>query len=148
MWTGLRKSFCPEGTTLMVAWQFIARDAHNKTTRPVGHGLSWSTRPFAAYGSRSFPPTQSHRTLRDGSFLASVPGSKLPGYLHYVPSGQNSSSTLVRKIEATPRGASPPTSLSYLRDYFTAFGTTARQQVAIATCNSQPATLHHRLSSL
>ena len=31
--------------------------------------------------------TRSHRTLRDGSFIGRIPGNKLPGYLHSVPTG-------------------------------------------------------------
>ena len=33
----------------------------------------------------------SNRTLRDGSFLKRIPGNKLPGYVHLVPSGQQTS---------------------------------------------------------
>ena len=38
--------------------------------------------------SQNVPSTQSHRSLRDGSFLGHVPGSKLPGYYHLFPTGQ------------------------------------------------------------
>ena len=42
-------------------------------------------------------------SLRDGHlFWGHIPGNKLPGYLHLVPSGQKNSRTPVRKIEATP----------------------------------------------
>jgi len=71
-----------------------------QTTRPVGHGLSWSTRAFTAQGDRTFRPTQSHHTLRDGSFLGHIPGSKLPGYYHSVPPGQKPFVTPIRKIDS------------------------------------------------
>jgi hypothetical protein len=96
----------------MVAWQFTARNSIKKTTRPVGHGLSWSTRGFTAYDGRSFLPTQSHRTLRDGSFFASIPGSELPGYLHSVPSGLQTSPTPVHISEAREISATSATSCS------------------------------------
>jgi hypothetical protein len=35
-------------------------------------------------------------------FSGCIPGSKLPGCYHLVPSGQKSSLTLVHKIESTP----------------------------------------------
>ena len=31
---------------------------------------------------------RSNRSLRDGSFSYNIPGSKLPGYYHSVPTGQ------------------------------------------------------------
>ena len=58
-----------------------------KKTRPVGYGLSWSTprSPFKVE-ERSSGPIIPFPTGRV-QFLA-FPGSKLPGYLHLVPSGQ------------------------------------------------------------
>jgi len=44
----------------------------------------------------------SDRTLRDGSFVEPIPGNKLPGYLHLVPSGQQTSPTPVHIFEAAP----------------------------------------------
>src|SRR6201987_6376510 len=42
---------------MKVAWQFTAWNAFTKKTRPVGHGLSWSTDRFAIQvEERSFPP--------------------------------------------------------------------------------------------
>jgi hypothetical protein len=69
-----------------------------------GYGLSWSTRACTARCDRRFPPTESHRTLRDGSFLGHIPGSKLPGYLHLVPSGQQTIPTGVHIFESTSFG--------------------------------------------
>jgi hypothetical protein len=43
---------------------------------------------------------RSYRSLRDGSFSCSIPGSKLPGYYHLVPAGQNLRRP-VHKIDAT-----------------------------------------------
>jgi hypothetical protein len=36
---------------------------------------------------------RSYRSLRDGSFSYSIPGSKLPGYYHSVPTGQKPPAT-------------------------------------------------------
>jgi len=87
---------------LIVAWSGSGRtrNAFKKTTRPVGHGLSWSTRTFTAYGGRSFPATQSHRT---GRFPFSHPFQAVNCLATFIPSlrDKNSSSTPVRKIETT-----------------------------------------------
>jgi hypothetical protein len=40
-------------------------------------------------------------SLRDGSFSCGIPGSKLPGYYHSVPTGQKPPDT-VHQINAAP----------------------------------------------
>ena len=68
---------------MKIAWQFTAWNAFTKKTRPVGHGLSWSTDRFAIQGWATFLPTliTPFPTGRV-RFLAS-PGSKPPGYDHW-----------------------------------------------------------------
>ena len=51
---------------MKVAWQFTARNAFTKKTRPVGHGLTRSTDRFIDQGLRKVRPAQSYRSLRDG----------------------------------------------------------------------------------
>jgi len=60
---------------MKVARQFTAWDAFRKRSRPVGNGVMVSTRAVTAKGSKTFPPTQSYRTLRDGYFPGHIPGS-------------------------------------------------------------------------
>ncbi len=43
-----------------------------------------------------------HRPSGTVRLFGRIPGNKLPGYDHPVPSGQQISQTTVRKIEATP----------------------------------------------
>src|SRR5215469_8907256 len=73
---------------MIVAWQFTARECVLKKIRPVGYGLTWSTAAFTTQGRRTFPPTQSYRSLTGRFGFFRIPGSKLPGYYHSVPSGQ------------------------------------------------------------
>jgi hypothetical protein len=68
--------FVPEGLdegSLAVYCQGM----RSKKTRPVGHGLSWSTGTFTIQGGGMFLPTQSYRSLRDGFRFLAIPGSKL-----------------------------------------------------------------------
>src|SRR5215469_11258373 len=69
---------------MIVAWQFTARECVLKKIRPVGYGLTWSTGAFTTQGRRTFPPTQSYRSLTGRFGFFSIPGSKLPGYYHLV----------------------------------------------------------------
>jgi len=65
--------------------------------RPVGYGMSGYPRRIAYRYSLDHPSASakcwlggsnpSHRTLRDGSSLAMIPGNELPGYDHIVPTG-------------------------------------------------------------
>ena len=84
-----------------VAWQFIAREAPQedppRRVRCDGfrRGLpSRSALPFLLGIKRLSITTnlgataESYRTLRGGSFLPNLPGNKLPGYVHLVPTGQ------------------------------------------------------------
>jgi len=89
----------------MVAWQFIARDAFKKTTRPVGHGLSWSTRAFTAYGGRSSP--KPNHTVPFGTVPFSRPFQAVNCLATFIPSlwDKNSSSAPDRNIEATQPAA-------------------------------------------
>jgi hypothetical protein len=70
-------------------------------TTEEGYGLSYFIRAVLAQGGGRFPPIQSHRTLRDGSFLGHIPGSKVPGYHHRVLGGQKAFSAPVHNTEAT-----------------------------------------------
>jgi hypothetical protein len=63
MWTGVGRFVVPKGrndSSLAV----YCLECDQRTTRPVGHGLSWSAGVFTAQGRRTFPPIQSHRSLR------------------------------------------------------------------------------------
>jgi hypothetical protein len=89
MWTGVGRFVVPKGrndSSLAV----YCLECDQRTTRPLGHGLSWSAGVF-------YPRKVAERSLRpnhirrggDGSFLGHIPGSKLPRYYHLVPPGQN-----------------------------------------------------------
>jgi hypothetical protein len=45
----------------------------------------------------------SNRSLRDGFFIGLIPGRKLPGYHHIVPSGRKPLDTLPAKIDSESR---------------------------------------------
>ena len=66
--------------THLTDWGFILW----KLAKPVSHHAERET----ARANRS------HRTLRGGSSLRIVPGNKLPGYDHLVPTGRSSSQTM------------------------------------------------------
>src|SRR5215469_16137412 len=99
---------------MIVAWQFTARECVLKKIRPVGYDLTWSTSPFITQGRRTFPPTQSYRSLSGRFGFFGIPGSKLPGYYHLVPSGQKpehlstSSTPHHRNDSATACPTKPP----------------------------------------
>src|ERR1700749_3642995 len=47
-----------------------------------------------------------NKGLRDGSFLSGIPGSKLPGYYHSVPTGQKPPDTCPRnRLHSTGNGS-------------------------------------------
>jgi hypothetical protein len=72
----------------MVARQFTARDARNRT-RPVGNGMIGSEGTSSTLiGKPVSRPTQTV-PYGTGPFCKRIPGSELPGYLHLVPPGQN-----------------------------------------------------------
>ena len=88
---------------MKVARHFDAWNRPQKRARRVGQGLmdwrrcrvTFRTSCLSKPGNVRTPKSgrhdgliRSHRTLRDGSFFAPIPGNKLPGYLHSVPSGQ------------------------------------------------------------
>ena len=52
---------------------------------------------------------RSYRTLRDGSLFAQIPGNKLPGCLHFVPTGQAPNELLPvgRRFRLWYRGVMP-----------------------------------------
>jgi hypothetical protein len=91
---------------MKVARQFTAWNAFTKKARTVGHGLSWSTDGFAIQvenvPSHPIIPFPTGRVR----FLPS-PGSKLPGYDHLVPSGQNAFPRPVHKIDSTSPAPGP-----------------------------------------
>src|SRR5215471_2878109 len=72
-----------------------------KKIRPVGNGMSWSTGVFSTQARTTFLPTQSYRSLTGRFGFFRIPGSKLPGYLHFVPSGQKPFLRPVHKIDST-----------------------------------------------
>jgi len=72
---------------MIVAWQFTAWNGFGKRNRPVGNGVIGAERTFYHLEGGTREQTTSD-SLRDGSFFNRIPGSKLPGYLHLVPSGQ------------------------------------------------------------
>ena len=86
---------------MIVAWQFTARECVLKKIRPVGCGLTWSTSRFTTQGRRTFPPTQSYRSLSGRFGFFRIPGGKLPGYYHLVPSGQKTPGRFVCIFDAT-----------------------------------------------
>lgn len=68
--------------------------------RPVGYGMSGYPWRIAYRHSLDHPAkcwlggsNPSHRTLRDGSSLAIIPGNELPGYDHIVPTGHDKKNT-------------------------------------------------------
>jgi len=63
--------------------------------------MSWSTGALTARGRRTFLPTRSYRSLTGRFDFSASPGSKLPGYLHFVPSGQKSFLRPVHEINST-----------------------------------------------
>ena len=46
LWTGFEEELLSRRDQMIVAWQFIARSVSQDKARPVGNGLSWSTRSF------------------------------------------------------------------------------------------------------
>jgi len=72
---------------MIVARQFIAWYSRENGNRPVGHGMIGSDRR-ATIRTTNQPGIGSDRTLRDGFSIERVPGNKLPGYFHLVPTGQ------------------------------------------------------------
>jgi hypothetical protein len=70
---------------MIVARQFIAWNRSNR--KPVGHGLiltrGWLVVLIVARLLDPITPS-----LRDGSLFERIPGNKLPGYDHSVPTGQ------------------------------------------------------------
>jgi hypothetical protein len=69
---------------MIVARQFIAWYPREKGRRPVGHGMIGSDRR-ATIMTINQPGFGSDRALRDGFSIEPVPGNKLPGYHHLVP---------------------------------------------------------------
>jgi hypothetical protein len=95
---------------VIVAWQFTARNgAREDPSRRVrcdgttaGSRLAEAlTRPNEKSLSNIARSNRSYRSLRDGSFSCSIPGSKVPGYDHLVPSGQIAFPRPIRKIDST-----------------------------------------------
>ena len=84
-----------------------------KRTRPVGYGLSWSSGVFTTQARRnSLLPN--HTVPYGTARLFASPGSKLPGYLHLVPTGRESlapvgSSDFTSRISSTSTSRSTST---------------------------------------
>jgi hypothetical protein len=105
-----QESFRPAGDQVIVAWQFTARNgAREDPSRRVrcegttagsrlADALPWPNEKSLSNIARS---NRSYRSLRDGSFSCSIPGSKVPGYDHLVPSGQIAFPRPIRKIDST-----------------------------------------------
>ena len=98
--TGLRVC-CPEGTS-DGSQAIYCLEAVQPRLRPVGHGLTPSpgltNRP-----DRGAPIGPNHTIpYGTGSVFAPIPGNKLPGYVHNVPSGQRHFA-LVREFDSTSR---------------------------------------------
>ena len=69
---------------MKVATQFIAWKVAKKVTVPEGR-CELRYPMYCCPKSKNVLSTQSYRPLRDGSPFWTVPGNKLPGYLHSVP---------------------------------------------------------------
>jgi hypothetical protein len=97
-----RRFVVPKGL-MIVARQFIAWKGVQTGIRPVGHGLI----PYPGLINRAkrAAPIGPNHTVPSGTVpvFAPIPGNKLPGYFHNVPTGQRHL-TPVCEIEAT----SPP----------------------------------------
>ena len=72
---------------MIVARQFIAWYPCENGNRPVGYGMIGSDR-CATIWTINKSGSGSDRALRDGFSIGRVPGNKLPGYDHRVPTGQ------------------------------------------------------------
>jgi hypothetical protein len=96
MWTNVWE-FWSRRDGMIVAWQFTARnDPREDPSRRVrcdGYYLGGSNEVILSDIARS---NRSYRSLRDGSFSCGIPGSKLPGYYHSVPTGQQPPGTCER----------------------------------------------------
>src|SRR6266404_4407564 len=82
---------------MIVARQFIAWNPFKKGNRPVGHGMIGSDRR-ATIRTIIQPWVRIRPSLRDGFSIESVPGNKLPGYHHLVPTGQHTVSAAGSKV--------------------------------------------------
>jgi len=69
---------------MIVARQFIAWYPSENGNRPVGHGMIGSNRRATTINQ---PWARIIPSLRDGSPVWNIPGNKLPGYDHSVPTG-------------------------------------------------------------
>jgi hypothetical protein len=94
---------------VIVGWQFTARDGprEDPSRRVRCEGATAGSRLADALAwpnekslSNIATTNRSYPSLRDGSFSCDIPGSKLPGYYHLVPAGQNLRRP-VHKIDST-----------------------------------------------
>src|ERR1700751_6204809 len=88
---------------MKVAWQFIAwKSDHGAPSRRVRYDVTtWRLHQTRSCGpsrlnidrrwnrANRLGKNQSHRALRDGPHLWPIPGNKLPGYDHAVPTGHS-----------------------------------------------------------
>src|SRR5215469_14697470 len=103
---------------VIVAWQFTARnDAGEDPSRRVGCDgyYRWPgiwRMCLRLRGKSLFNianSNRSYRSLRDESFSYNIPGSKLPGYYHSVPTGQKPPDTWGTKSTSHHRSSSTMT---------------------------------------
>jgi hypothetical protein len=73
---------------MKVARQFIAWDSREKREPSRRERYDWVRSACYDQGRLIHRASGSDRALRDGFLIARIPGNKLPGYDHLVPSGQ------------------------------------------------------------
>ena len=74
---------------MMVARQFTAWDLRGSETRPVGYGVTGLANGVSSpWVANKLWDAESDRSPRDGGVFGRIPGNKLPGYHHVVPTGQ------------------------------------------------------------
>jgi hypothetical protein len=85
---GVMSGLLSRRDSMKVAWQFIARNGFKKASSRRVRCELVSRRVQHLIAERPFRP---NHTVPYGTalFFSPIPGSKLPGYFHLVPSGQN-----------------------------------------------------------
>ena len=109
-----RTAFVPEGRndgSLAV----YCLECVQERNRPVGYGVIGSGKLSITLSGERASRLTLRPSLRDGSFVKPIPGSKLPGYLHSVPSGQQNSPTHVHIFDSRSVDRIGSTSLSRTR---------------------------------
>ena len=90
-----------------VARQFIAWEVCKKGPVPGGYGMIRTPGLFHWPRPKDADwPTESHRPYGTGP-LGTFPGNKLPGYLHFVPSGHTPHTPIPPLTASLPASSAP-----------------------------------------